>query len=580
MAISMLDNISYKGKKSDNVRSEFPTISEMVAYSENYLPDIYETFCLEDGNKYVFKRSNEVDPTLGKWRLASSGSYELPTASSSTKGGVKIGAGLTMTGEVLSADEEPISEETDNILERKDDGLYVPETDLSNYVEKETGKGLSTNDLTDELKAQYDAAEENVQSDWSEIDATKDAFILNKPTKLSDFTNDSGFITKLVEDLENYYTKTQTYTKTEVNALVNAINQFNVIKVTELPTTDIDTHAIYFLSKTGTTGDVFDEYMYIDEEWELIGTTQIDLSEYAKKVELSQIETLPAATSDNEGRIYQYVGATTANYTNGFFYKCTNTEGVYSWKVVNVQAGGGGGGSLSADITPNITVGGLKSGETLSAGTTFDELFQKMLIEYQKPTITLSITPSTTLYEKGTTISTLTLSANATKKSEDIANIKFYQGSTLLETITDGVAGGGNFTCGTAITAFDTDTIFKASVTDSTTGSTVDSSKTVKFVVPFYYGNSDTSTVSALTGLTKDLSEKGTKTYSYTSSNKYLCILYPSSYGNLTSIKDSNNFENIGEFTSSAVTIDSEEYKLYISNEPKTVSAFALTFKF
>ena len=32
------------------------------------------------------------------------GQYELPTASSDTKGGVKIGNGLTMTGDVLSAD--------------------------------------------------------------------------------------------------------------------------------------------------------------------------------------------------------------------------------------------------------------------------------------------------------------------------------------------------------------------------------------------------------------------------------------------------------------------------------------------
>ena len=32
------------------------------------------------------------------------GGYTLPTASADTKGGVKIGNGLTMTGEVLSAD--------------------------------------------------------------------------------------------------------------------------------------------------------------------------------------------------------------------------------------------------------------------------------------------------------------------------------------------------------------------------------------------------------------------------------------------------------------------------------------------
>ena len=37
---------------------------------------------------------------------------------------------------------------------------------------------------------------------------------------MSDLTNDSGFITKSVNDLTYYYTKTETYTKTEVDALV------------------------------------------------------------------------------------------------------------------------------------------------------------------------------------------------------------------------------------------------------------------------------------------------------------------------------------------------------------------------
>lgn len=38
-------------------------------------------------------------------------------------------------------------------------------------------------------------AEANVQSDWNVTDTSSDAYILNKPTKLSDFTNDAGFIT-------------------------------------------------------------------------------------------------------------------------------------------------------------------------------------------------------------------------------------------------------------------------------------------------------------------------------------------------------------------------------------------------
>lgn len=70
---------------------------------------------------------------------------------------------------------------------------------LQHKIDKEEGKGLSTNDYTDSDKNKLDGiatnAEVNVQSDWAIQDESSDAFIKNKPTKLSDFTNDSGFIT-------------------------------------------------------------------------------------------------------------------------------------------------------------------------------------------------------------------------------------------------------------------------------------------------------------------------------------------------------------------------------------------------
>lgn len=239
-----------------------------------------------------------------------------------------------------------------------------------------------------------------------------------------------------------------------------------------------------------------------------------------------------------------------------------------------------GSGSTTEAITANIAVGGVKIGDTIPANTSVQDLMERILVEYQKPVISLTLTPATLLYEKGTTISTLSLSASVTKKSEAIANVKFYQGSTLLETITEDVAGGGNFTCETAITAFDEDTTFKATTTDAVTGSVVEATKKVEFIIPFYHGNSDASTISALTGLTKDLSKKGEKSYTYMANNKYLCIAYPSAYGSLTSIKDSNNFENIQDFNSSVVTIDEEEYRVYISQTQKTATNFRLTFKF
>ena len=70
------------------------------------------------------------------------------------------------------------------------------------YQAKESGKGLSTNDYTtaekNKLSGIAAGAEVNVQANWAETDSSEDSFIKNKPTipsKTSDLTNDSGFIT-------------------------------------------------------------------------------------------------------------------------------------------------------------------------------------------------------------------------------------------------------------------------------------------------------------------------------------------------------------------------------------------------
>ncbi len=45
--------------------------------------------------------------------------------------------------------------------------------------------------------------------------------LTNRPTKLSDFENDGVFITNTADNLTNYYTKTETYTQSETNSLLD-----------------------------------------------------------------------------------------------------------------------------------------------------------------------------------------------------------------------------------------------------------------------------------------------------------------------------------------------------------------------
>lgn len=102
------------------------------------------------------------------------------------------------------------------------------------------------------------------------------------PTKTSDLTNNSGFITKAVNDLTNYYLKSETYTKEEVQSLISAINSVTLQKVESLPEMR-ESNVIYLVPKSGSGNDIYDEYIFIDGKPEHIGSTQVDLSNYVQE---------------------------------------------------------------------------------------------------------------------------------------------------------------------------------------------------------------------------------------------------------------------------------------------------------
>ncbi len=52
---------------------------------------------------------------------------------------------------------------------------------LINYVLKEAGKELSSNDFTDALKARLEAIQDQVQVDWADVDTNSISYIKNKP---------------------------------------------------------------------------------------------------------------------------------------------------------------------------------------------------------------------------------------------------------------------------------------------------------------------------------------------------------------------------------------------------------------
>lgn len=196
---------------------------------------------------------------------------------------------------------------------------------LNNKVDKVSGKGLSTNDYTtaekNKLAGIASGAEVNVQSDWNETNTSSDAYIKNKPTipagaKLYSSTgqNTDGAMTQ----------------KAITDALGNIVGvKFEV--VTSLPATG-DAGTIYLKAHTHGTGDIYDEYIYVNSAWEKIGTTDIDLSDYVDS------DTFNIMLAEAFGNI----NATPAGWNNGYRSYTTSEynklAGIAAGAEVNVQS--------------------------------------------------------------------------------------------------------------------------------------------------------------------------------------------------------------------------------------------------
>ena len=130
------------------------------------------------------------------------------------------------------------------------------------------------------------------------------------PTKTSQLQNDSGFVLSsdlttettraMTEEarlagliasvsaaLVNYYTKSETYNKTEVNNLIGAIQQFHYEIYPSLSSvTNPQSNVLYLIGPTGSGSDKYEEYVYANSDWTKIGDTTIDLSDYSTTEEV------------------------------------------------------------------------------------------------------------------------------------------------------------------------------------------------------------------------------------------------------------------------------------------------------
>lgn len=173
---------------------------------------------------------------------------------------------------------------------------------LGGKVDVVSGKGLSTNDYTSAEKQKLSGIAsgaqvnviESVKVNGTKLTPSSKAVDVTVPTKTSQLTNDSGY--QSATSVESIITAKGYQTQSQVQSLINSavgnITSIRYEKVTSLPATGSN-GVIYLVAHSHGTQDIYDEYIWLSETktYEKIGNTDIDLSAYVKKSELTAITT-------------------------------------------------------------------------------------------------------------------------------------------------------------------------------------------------------------------------------------------------------------------------------------------------
>ena len=329
---------------------------------------------------------------------------------------------------------------------------------------------------------------------------------------------------------------TKTYSISKIKELLNATGGF--VLVDELPDlTDesqresVETNKIYLIPSTnGTVGNEKDEYICVHVE----------------------------ATAD--------------------------TEEVWAWEYIGSLDGANV--TITDEFVPTNPMGKIVSGVSLQ-GRDIVSIVKDMLSVDVPTTISLVGTPSaTTLNEKGVAVITdVALTATialGTGTIEDGADVVFKKDGVAIDTQVY-VDGTLTYSCTDTGANIADNTTYSVEVvyTMNETQSTAKKEITYKFALAMYNGVSTTATIADVTALTKVVSDDNKQTLTYTADNGYLVFCIPDTKS-VTSIKDSNNFENLDSWSyiTQAVTVgaDSVVYKVYTSNTPVTCNNFKYIF--
>jgi hypothetical protein len=164
--------------------------------------------------------------------------------------------------EQIKADTQQIKAETENTIN----------TDLE--TAKEEIEQIKTE--TGQIKIDVQNISDEIKKDVSDLAHLSGA----------EFTGDVKFPTPN-EDVNDTTGATTEYVQNAITKALSGITKIDIKIVDELPILGV-TGTFYFVPNDGTGNNIYNEYLWANDAWELLGTTEIDLTGYAK---LTDVET-------------------------------------------------------------------------------------------------------------------------------------------------------------------------------------------------------------------------------------------------------------------------------------------------
>lgn len=207
---------------------------------------------------------------------------------------------------------------------------------------------------------------------------------------------------------------------------------------------------------------------------------------------------------------------------------------------------------------------------------------------YTRPTLSININPNMIQHNTSTSIT-----IRSTFNANDAGNVvnytltrngeSIYTGTTVAQYV-DTISTSHNTTVSYSATVEYSDGIIKDTLLGipypdtSIKAGSISSSGNVRAYALSYYGVINTSTINDISGLSSRLSSNKSYTYTASLTEQRIAYIYPKTFGELTSIKDANNFDYINSYTRSTSIFNGVEYYIYILTDPVTINNFKQIF--